>query len=65
LDVSCNPITNKGFNIIAKALPEIRKLRKLWLIAYDIGINDESFKIFLNEFNKLPPLLIVKFDFKV
>ncbi|CAD8182475.1 unnamed protein product [Paramecium octaurelia] len=65
LDVSCNPIGNKGFVIVSKALPEMRRLRKLWLSAYDIGVNDESFKIFINEFTKLPPLLIAKFDFKV
>lgn len=65
LDVSCNPINNKGFVIISKALPELRKLTKLWLTAYDIGINDESFKIFTNEFSKIPSLLIAKFDFKV
>lgn len=30
LDVSCNPIGNKGFVIVSKALPEMRRLSKLW-----------------------------------
>lgn len=32
-----------GFILIAKALSAMRKINKLWLSVYDIGINDDSF----------------------
>lgn len=43
IDVSCNPLGNNGFVLISKALSGMRKINKLWLSVYDIGINDDSF----------------------
>jgi len=65
IDVSCNPLGNTGFVLIAKALSGMRKINKLWLSVYDIGINDDSFQKFLIEFQKMDPLLVLRLDFKL
>lgn len=43
----------------------MKRLNKLWLLAYDVGVNDESFKKFLVEFEKMNPLLVLKLDFRL